>query len=92
MLTLRKKLLPLAEIAKYKSKADVWLALGCIATSDRLVDALAFAKYGWKQDPELERLASHLRGKPMTPSSGKIGRNQPCPCKSGRKFKHCHGR
>lgn len=24
--------------------------------------------------------------------SGKIGRNQPCPCGSGRKFKKCHGR
>jgi hypothetical protein len=22
----------------------------------------------------------------------KIGRNQPCPCKSGKKYKHCHGR
>ena len=22
---------------------------------------------------------------------GKVGRNQPCPCGSGRKFKHCHG-
>jgi hypothetical protein len=21
----------------------------------------------------------------------KIGRNQPCPCKSGKKYKHCHG-
>jgi hypothetical protein len=21
----------------------------------------------------------------------KIGRNQPCPCRSGKKFKHCHG-
>tara|TARA_B100000965_G_scaffold119620_1_gene98690 strand:+ start:3766 stop:6300 length:2535 start_codon:yes stop_codon:yes gene_type:complete len=21
----------------------------------------------------------------------KIGRNEPCPCKSGKKFKHCHG-
>jgi preprotein translocase subunit SecA len=27
------------------------------------------------------------------PSSweGKVGRNQPCPCGSGQKFKHCHG-
>jgi preprotein translocase subunit SecA len=24
-------------------------------------------------------------------SYGKVGRNQPCPCGSGRKFKHCHG-
>jgi hypothetical protein len=22
----------------------------------------------------------------------KIGRNKPCPCGSGRKYKHCHGR
>ncbi|HCL48976.1 MAG TPA: hypothetical protein DHW86_05610, partial [Rhodobiaceae bacterium] len=21
----------------------------------------------------------------------KTGRNQPCPCGSGKKFKHCHG-
>jgi preprotein translocase subunit SecA len=27
------------------------------------------------------------------PSSwGKVGRNEPCPCGSGKKFKHCHGR
>ena len=23
---------------------------------------------------------------------GKVGRNSPCPCGSGKKFKHCHGR
>ena len=22
----------------------------------------------------------------------KIGRNDPCPCGSGKKYKHCHGR
>ena len=22
----------------------------------------------------------------------KVGRNDPCPCGNGRKFKHCHGR
>ncbi|HET6377531.1 MAG TPA: preprotein translocase subunit SecA [Methylocella sp.] len=24
-------------------------------------------------------------------SFGKVGRNQPCPCGSGKKYKHCHG-
>jgi preprotein translocase subunit SecA len=24
-------------------------------------------------------------------SERKIGRNEPCPCGSGKKFKHCHG-
>jgi preprotein translocase subunit SecA len=29
---------------------------------------------------------------PNDPSTwGKIGRNEPCPCGSGKKFKHCHG-
>ena len=29
---------------------------------------------------------------PEDPSTwGKVGRNSPCPCGSGKKFKHCHG-
>jgi preprotein translocase subunit SecA len=24
-------------------------------------------------------------------SWGKVGRNEPCPCGSGKKYKHCHG-
>ena len=29
---------------------------------------------------------------PNDPSTwGKVGRNAPCPCGSGKKFKHCHG-
>jgi preprotein translocase subunit SecA len=30
---------------------------------------------------------------PKDPTTwGKVGRNEPCPCGSGKKFKHCHGR
>jgi preprotein translocase subunit SecA len=30
---------------------------------------------------------------PKDPTSwGKVGRNEPCPCGTGKKFKHCHGR
>jgi preprotein translocase subunit SecA len=29
---------------------------------------------------------------PNNPATwGKVQRNSPCPCGSGRKFKHCHG-
>ncbi len=29
---------------------------------------------------------------PKNPSTwGKVGRNEPCPCGSGKKYKHCHG-
>ncbi len=34
--------------------------------------------------------AERLPGDPTT--WGKVGRNESCPCGSGRKFKHCHGR
>ncbi|MBM1816463.1 SEC-C metal-binding domain-containing protein [Pseudosulfitobacter pseudonitzschiae] len=29
---------------------------------------------------------------PMHRGQGKIGRNERCPCGSGKKFKKCHGR
>jgi preprotein translocase subunit SecA len=30
---------------------------------------------------------------PKDPASwGRVGRNEPCPCGSGKKYKHCHGR
>lgn len=29
---------------------------------------------------------------PPMSGSGRPGRNEPCPCGSGRKHKHCHGR
>ena len=28
---------------------------------------------------------------PFVRSIGKVGRNDPCPCASGKKYKHCHG-
>jgi preprotein translocase subunit SecA len=32
------------------------------------------------------------RSQPGKVAAGKIGRNEPCYCGSGKKFKHCHGR
>jgi preprotein translocase subunit SecA len=39
--------------------------------------------------PALARAAERDPDNPAT--WGKIGRNEPCPCGSGKKFKHCHG-
>ncbi len=36
--------------------------------------------------------AAQPSSQPMVRSSQKIGRNEPCPCGSGRKYKHCHGK
>lgn len=31
-------------------------------------------------------------GQPMVRDGQKVGRNDPCPCNSGKKYKHCHGK
>ncbi len=37
--------------------------------------------------------ASGAARDPNDPSSwGRVGRNEPCPCGSGKKYKHCHGK
>jgi preprotein translocase subunit SecA len=35
--------------------------------------------------------AAQLGFSPITRDGPKVGRNDPCPCGSGKKFKHCHG-
>lgn len=50
--------------------------------------------------PRLKILASELKNEMFASDTGslnrsvpfKVGRNEPCPCGSGRKFKHCCGR
>lgn len=55
-----------------------------------------------RQREELERqLQAHREAmakeeamankKPVTRGKTKVGRNDPCPCGSGKKYKHCHG-
>jgi preprotein translocase subunit SecA len=35
--------------------------------------------------------ADEVPATPYTREMPKVGRNEPCPCGSGKKFKHCHG-
>lgn len=90
---LRESMMRHATTKKYKTKAKAWLAMGHLAGSDRLVDALAFTKEPWEYDPELEALADVFlkRGKPIGKGGVKVGRNDKCTCGSGKKFKKCCG-
>jgi preprotein translocase subunit SecA len=41
---------------------------------------------------ETQRAVPAEQRDPNNPASwGKVGRNEPCPCGSGKKYKHCHG-
>jgi preprotein translocase subunit SecA len=49
-------------------------------------DEMAFAQAALAPVPAAQR-------DPQNPATwGKVGRNEDCPCGSGKKFKHCHGR
>lgn len=43
-------------------------------------------------DGESEQGAEPAKQAPMTRDGRKVGRNEPCPCGSGKKYKQCHGK
>jgi preprotein translocase subunit SecA len=40
---------------------------------------------------EMDPRSSAPQAAPFVRPMPKVGRNEPCPCGSGRKYKHCHG-
>ena len=45
-----------------------------------------------KTTSQEERVASKARKEPIKREGPRVGRNDPCPCGSGRKYKLCHGK
>jgi hypothetical protein len=87
------RLMDLAVARKYKSKADIWLALGSLSGSSEIIDSMAFNKQPWFEDHELGEFTEIAlkSGVPMSIKTGKkLGRNEPCYCGSGKKYKKCH--
>ncbi|WP_316763650.1 YecA family protein [Pedobacter aquatilis] len=84
-------------LRKYKSKCNTWLGLGTFTRSPNMVDYIIYLDEPWTFDQELETECNNFFG---TDSPGrripvgnhvKVGRNEPCPCKSGKKYKKCCG-
>ncbi len=44
-----------------------------------------------KRAQEMAEKAEVTKAQPLQRSTNKVGRNDSCPCGSGKKFKHCHG-
>jgi preprotein translocase subunit SecA len=54
-------------------------------------DDTAAPPMGGPQAPSLDELRQEARRPAPAKAAPKIGRNDLCPCGSGKKFKHCHG-
>jgi len=50
------------------------------------------ALVGAGAEAEVESAPLRPKPAPFVRQMGKVGRNDPCPCGSGKKYKHCHGR
>lgn len=81
---------------KYVSRSRLWILINVVAGKNgaRNVDFSLF-DYPWEYDPEMEQEAEKVR--PLIDDttldlSVKTGRNDPCPCGSGKKYKKCCGR
>ena len=49
------------------------------------------AEMGMEHAQAVEGAAAIATAAPVVRSGPKVGRNDPCPCGSGKKYKHCHG-
>jgi preprotein translocase subunit SecA len=58
------------------------------STNTTCVSGAATARYS--SSPKLNQLEG--LGPELTVTEPKVGRNQPCPCGSGKKYKHCCGK
>ena len=50
------------------------------------------ADYAENGDVALAEAATKKKARPVVRPTQKVGRNDPCPCGSGKKYKHCHGK
>ncbi|MFC1564323.1 preprotein translocase subunit SecA [candidate division KSB1 bacterium] len=46
---------------------------------------------GYERPPEEQAAARAGKKQPIVKTEAKVGRNDPCPCGSGKKYKKCHG-
>lgn len=86
------------ELRKYDTKADTWFGLA-IRPEDGGIRFGLLLDTPWKQDVTMDNTTAQLpnlqparRIKQIikTKKATKVGRNDLCPCGSGRKYKKCH--
>ena len=86
------------ELESLEESTHVSLAFDKVTLYRNMVDADAEWLYGLPQwdnifDKETKRrLFKEEKQSKIAHAPKKIGRNEPCPCGSGKKYKFCHGR
>jgi len=87
--------IPVETTRKYLNSLMMGSALAC-AVSVAPVFPLLATNSAVAQEIE-DNVSDEAQGEaenhdPYVRAERKVGRNEPCPCGSGKKFKHCHGK
>lgn len=72
------------EKRKYLHKATTWFGL-CVDRQAQVRFGIGL-NYAWEWNSKMDQLMNEFVAQPTT---AKVGRNDPCPCGSGKKFKKC---
>lgn len=82
-------------VQKYQFHQDKWITLGRRIDSPYLVDLLMVDENPWQYNESMENAVLEYKrttAEYAKSTSREIGRNDPCPCGSGKKYKNCHGK
>ena len=88
---LKKRLLFLCQLRKYRSKGNIWIGFGSLRSSSEIIDVVAYNDNDWEYDEELEKMIKTIPAGTQVRIGKKTGRNDKCPCSSNRKYKKCCG-
>lgn len=78
------------ELRKYVAKVNKWFGLAKNVNTGNPFDIALVLDDPWQHSDEMEGRVNALKQIESNPKK-KIGRNDPCPCGSGKKYKKCHG-
>jgi hypothetical protein len=80
-------------VQMHQSNCNRWLVVQLINTNPISISQIELIAPGRFSDEQLRKAHAHLENKiAQKIKSEKIGRNDPCPCGNGKKYKRCHGR
>jgi hypothetical protein len=91
----RERLTTHCRVRKYDTKSNSWYGLLLEPEAGKIRGAMVIEE-DWKPDSQMDAImAIWPKTVPVSMSRSafaprKIGRNDPCPCGSGKKYKKCH--
>lgn len=83
-----------AEVPTIGGNADMLIGMDIITLSDFSVTNVSGKTVFSFRTPSVKMIdyVDEINRSKPAKSGKKVGRNEPCPCGSGKKYKHCHGK